>query len=72
MYASDMHDKDYLIVDPACEGNKKGTRDKNERVEVDDETLSHAKEDWDCPEQTEVDEGVQPDFPFIMETCQGK
>ena len=84
-----MHDKDFSIVDPACEGNKKGTRDKNdgnevvdscnlpldpeltERVEVDDETLSYAKEDWDCPEQTEVDEGVQPDFPFIMETCQG-
>ena len=26
----------------------------------------------DCPEQTEVDKGVQPDFPFTMETRQGK
>ena len=24
-----------------------------ERVEVDDETLPYAEEDWDCPEQTE-------------------
>ena len=43
-----------------------------ERVEVDDETLPCAEEDWDCSEQTEVDKGVQPDFPFIMETRQGK
>ena len=39
-----------------------------ERVEVDDETLLYAEEDWDCPEQTEIDKGVQPDFPFTMET----
>ena len=43
-----------------------------ERVEVDDETLPYAKEDWDCPEQTEVNRGVQPNFPFTMETRQGK
>ena len=43
-----------------------------ERVEVDDDTLSYAKEDWDCPEQTEFDKGVQPDFPFTMETRQSK
>ena len=43
-----------------------------ERVEVDDETLSYAEEDWDCPEQTEIDKGVQPDLPFAMETRQGK
>ena len=85
-----MHDEDYLIVDPACEVNEKGTRDKNdgkevvnncdlpldleltERVEVDDETLPYAEEDWDCPEQTEIDKRVQPDFPFTMETRQGK
>ena len=79
-----------MIVDPACEVNERGTRDKNdgnevvdncdlpleleltERVEVDDETLPYAEEDWDCPEQTEVDKGVQPDFPFTMETRQSK
>ena len=43
-----------------------------ERVEVDDETLPYAEEDWDCAEQTEIDKGIQPDFPFTMETCQSK
>ena len=51
-------------MDPACEVNERGTRDKNdgnemvdncdlpldleltERVEVDDETLPYAEEDW--------------------------
>ena len=85
-----MHDEDKLIVNPACEVNERGTRDKSygnevvndcdlpldleltERVEIDDETLPYAEEDWDCPEKTEVDKGVQPDFPFTMETRQGK
>ena len=39
---------------------------------MDDETLPYAEEDWDCPEQTEIDKGTQPDFPFTMETRQGK
>ena len=43
-----------------------------ERVEVDDETLTYAEEDWNCPEQTEIDKGVQPDFPRTMETRQSK
>ena len=43
-----------------------------ERVEVDDETLPYADEDWDCPEQTEIDKGIQPDFPLTMETRQSK
>ena len=78
-----MHDEDYLIVVPACEVNERGKNDGNEvvdicdlpldpelteQVEVDDETLPCAEEDWECPEQTEVDKGVQPDFPFTMET----
>ena len=85
-----MQEGDYLIVDPSCEMNERGTRDKNdgnevvdncdlpldleltERVEVDDETPSYAEDDWDCPEQTEIDKGVQPDFPFTMETRQSK
>ena len=41
-------------------------------MEVDNETLPYTEEDWDCPEQTEVVKGVQPDFPFTMETRQGK
>ena len=83
-----MQEGDYLTLDPACEVNERGTRDKNdgneavencdlpldleltERVEVDDETLPYAEEDWDCPEQTEIDKGVQPDIPFTMERRQ--
>ena len=43
-----------------------------ERVKVDDETLPQVEEDWDCPEQTEIDKGIQPDFPLTMETRQNK
>ena len=88
--SADMQEGDYLIVDPACEVNERGTRDKNdgnevvddcdlpldleltERVEVDDETLPYTEEDWDCPEQIEIDKGIQPDFPLTMETRQSK
>ena len=31
---ADMHEVDYLIVDPACEVNERGTRDKNDGNEV--------------------------------------
>ena len=43
-----------------------------ERMEVDDETIPYVEEDWDHPEQTAVDKRVEPDFPFNMETRQGK
>ena len=43
-----------------------------EPVEVDDETLPYAEEYWDFPEQIEVDNGVEPHFPFSMKTRQGK
>ena len=80
-----MQEGYYLMVDPACDENERGTRDKNdgievvdkfdlpqdleltERVEVDAETLPYTEEDWDCPEQTEIEKGVQPDLPFNME-----
>ena len=39
---------------------------------MDDETLPYAKEDWDCPEQTEIDKGIQPDIRLTMETRQSK
>ena len=82
-----MHDDDYLIVDPACERGTRDKIDGNEvvdncdlpmdlelteRVEVDDETLPYAEVDWHCPEQTEVDKRVHPDFPFTMATRQDK
>ena len=39
---------------------------------MDDESLPYVKVNWDCPEQTENDKGVQPDFHFIMEARQSK
>ena len=86
----DMEEGDYLIVNPACEVNERGTRDKNdgnevvddcdlpldleltERVEVADETLPYVEEDWYFPKQTEINKGIQPDFPLTRETCQSK
>ena len=60
-----MEEGDYLMMDPACEVNEKGTTEKNdgnevveegkdtpldldlnEEIEVDDETLPYAEEDW--------------------------
>ena len=43
-----------------------------ERVEVDDETVPYAEEDWDCPEQTEIEKGIERYFPLTMETRQSK
>ena len=43
-----------------------------ERIELDDETLPYSEEDWDCPEQTDIDKGIQSDFPITMETRQSK
>ena len=43
-----------------------------EPIEVDDETLSYVEEDWNYPEQTEVNEGVKSDFPLTTETRQSK
>ena len=43
-----------------------------EQIEVDDETLPYFEEDWNCPEQTENDIGVEPDFLLTLETRQSK
>ena len=38
---ADMLEGDYLIVDPTCEVNKRGTRDKNDGNEVVDNQICH-------------------------------
>ena len=77
------------MMDPACEVNEKGTREKNDGnevveeatstpldldpndvIEVDDETLPYAEEDWQDPEQTEVPRNLEPDLPFTIQTRQ--
>ena len=35
-----MEERDYLMMDPACEVNEKGTREKNDRNEVIEEGAS--------------------------------
>ena len=86
---ADMEEGDYLMMDPACEVNEKGTREKNdgnevveegtdtpldldpnEQIEVDDETLPYAEEDWQDPEQIEVPKNLEPDLPFTIQTRQ--
>ena len=37
---ADMEERDYLMMDPACEVNEKATREKNEGIEVIEEGAS--------------------------------
>ena len=60
--SQDMEGLEYLLVEPACEVNGKGTREKNdgnenlslddnEKIEADSEAESFVEEDWNDPEQ---------------------
>ena len=59
-----MEGLEYLFVEPACEVNEKGTREKNdgnedvsmddnEKIDADSDAGSFAEEDWNDPEQNE-------------------
>ena len=79
-----MQEGYYLI----SEVNERGTRDKNdgnevedncdlpldleltERVEVEDETLPHAEEDWDAQNRLKMTKEYNLTFLFTMETRQ--
>ena len=69
-------------MEPACEVNKKGTRDKNdgnenlslddnEKIEADSEAESFMKEDWNDPEQGEVPKWTEPDLSIPAGTKSG-
>ena len=69
----DMEGLEYLLVEPACEVNEKGTRDKNdgnenlslddnEKIDADSEAESFLEEDWNDPEQGEVPRWTEPDL----------
>ena len=69
----DMEGLEYLLVEPACEVNEKGTREKNdgnenlslddnEKIEADSEAESFVEEDWNDPEQGEVPKWTEPDL----------
>ena len=77
-----MEGLEYLIVDPACEVDEKGTREKNygnentskcenEKIEVHSDEGSFAEEGCDKPDQNEVPERIEPDKPMKMETRKG-
>ena len=77
-----MEGFDYLLVEPACEVNKKGTIEKNngnEHVSIDDNERKEvhldegffAEEDWNDPEQNEVPKWTEPDLQMGKETRKG-
>ena len=73
---------EYLMVEPACEVNEKGTREKNdgnedvsmddnEKIEAGSDAESFAEEDWNDPEQDEVPKRTEPDLPITAVTRSG-
>ena len=77
-----MEGLEYLLVEPACEVNEKGTREKNdgneglslddnEKIEADSEEESFVEEDWKDPEQDEVPKWIEPDSPMTSGTRSG-
>ena len=77
-----MEGLEYLLVEPACEVNEKGTREKNdgnedlslddkEKIEADSEAEYFVEEDWNDPEQDEVPKWTEPDLPTTAGTRSG-
>ena len=69
-------------MEPACEVNEKGTREKNdgnedlslndnEKIDADSEAESFVEEDWNDPEQDEVPKWTEPDLPITAGTRSG-
>ena len=77
-----MEGLDNLLVEPACEVNEKGNREKNdgnedvsmddnEKIDEDSDAGSYAEEDWNDPEQNEVPKRTEPDLPRTAGTRNG-
>ena len=73
---------EYLLVEPACEVNEKGTREKNdgnedvstddkEKIEADSDAESFVEEDCNYPEQNEVSKWTEPNLPITAKTRSG-
>ena len=78
----EMEGLEYLLVEPACEVNEKGTRDKNdgnenlslddnEKIDADSEAESFVEEDWNDPDQGEVPKWTEPDLSIPAGTRSG-
>ena len=77
-----MEGLEYLLVEPACEVNEKGTKEKNdgnddvsmdnnEKIEAGSDAESFAEEDWNDPEQDEVSKWTEPDLSITAGTRSG-
>ena len=77
-----MEGLEYLLVEPACEMNEKGNREKNdgnedlslednEKIEADSEAESVVQEDWNDPEQDEGPKWTESDLPITAGTSSG-
>ena len=77
-----MEGLEYLVVEPACEVNEKGIREKNdgnedvsiadnEKIEMDLDEGSFAEEDGNDPEQNEIPKWTEPDQPMTTGTRKG-
>ena len=77
-----MEGLEYLLVEPACEVNQKGTREKNdgnedvstdnnEKIEAGSDAESFAEEDGNDPEQVEVPKWTETDLPITTDTRSG-
>ena len=77
-----MEGLENLLVEPACEVNEKGTREKNdckedvsmddnEKIEAGSDAESFVEEDWNDPEQNEVPKWTEPDLPITSGTRSG-
>ena len=80
--SKNMEGLEYLVVEPACEVNEKGIREKNdgnedvsiddnEKIEVDLDEWSFAEEDGNDPEQNEIPKWTEPDQPMTTGTRKG-
>ena len=70
------------MVEPACEVNEKGNREKNdgnedvsmdnnEKIDADSDAKSFAEEDWNDPERNKVPRWMEPDLPKTAGTRNG-
>ena len=77
-----MEGLEYLLVEPDCEVNEKGVREKNygnedlslddnEKIEADSEAESFVEEDWNDPEKDEVPKWTEPDLLITAGTTSG-
>ena len=77
-----MEGLEYLLVEPACEVNEKGIREKNddnesfslddnEKIEADSKAGLFVEEDWNDLEQNEVQNWIEPDLPIPSGTRSG-